>query len=54
MTQQFPLNCVTSVLKGLCGGFTAVLKLQSVNKTCNYRYTRKKYSAGSDKTRRHG
>jgi len=41
-------------MKGLCGDFTAVLKLQTVKKTCNFRYTRTKYSAGTDKKRRNG
>jgi len=31
-----------------------VLKLQTVKKTCNCRYTHTKYSAGTDKKRRYG
>jgi len=41
-------------MKGLCGGFTAVLKLQSVKKTYNCRYARTKYSASTDEKRRYG
>jgi len=59
-TVELPYNdtsrdlCYFSVMKGLCGGFTAVLKLQTVKKSCNCRYTRTKYSAGTDKTLRCG
>jgi len=41
-------------MKGWYGGFTAVLKFQGVKKTCNCRYTRTKYSAGTDEKRRYG
>jgi len=31
-----------------------MVKLQTVKKTCNCRYTRTKYSAGTDEKRRYG